>query len=255
MAFGDALVGLIRRGGTVALDAVLPPRCIACGKGVDAPRSLCGTCWGSLAFIDGPVCAQCGLPFEHEAGEGALCGGCIALPPVFARARAALRYDEASRGLILAFKHGDRLEGARLFGRWLARAAEPLLAEAEMIAPVPLHRWRLFLRLYNQSAILAGALGEATGKPVLPDLLVRRRWTPSQSGRNADERRANVRRAFAVPERHLGRLEGRRVLLVDDVLTTGATVEASAAALLRAGARAVDVATLARVVRPRALDL
>jgi len=255
MGILEAWARRLGQGGRIALDAVLPPRCIACGAGVDMPQSLCADCWGGLTFIDGPVCTRCGLPFEHEAEAGTLCGGCIALAPVYDRARAALRYDEASRGLVLAFKHGDRLEGARLFGRWLVRAAEPLIADADLIAPVPLHPWRLFLRLYNQSALLAGELARLSGGRLIPDLLRRTRWTPSQAGRNADERRTNVRRAFGVMARYQDRLAGRRVLLVDDVFTTGATVEAAAGTLLKAGASAVDVVALARVVRPQALDL
>lgn len=208
-----------------------------------------------MTFVDGPCCARCGLPFELDVGEEALCGGCIAAPPSFARARSALRYDDASRKLILAFKHGDRLEGVRLFGRWLAQAGAKLTSDADLIAPVPLHRWRLFLRLYNQSAVLARALGEAAGKPVVPDLLSRVRWTPSQAGRNARQRRANVRRAFVVPEARRASVEGARILLIDDVFTTGATVDACAETLLEHGARAIDVLTLARVVRPQPVDL
>jgi len=238
------------RSGSFLLDAVLPPRCLACGAGVDRPQSLCGACWGGLAFLEGPACARCGLPFEHEVGEGSLCGACLAAPPPFERARAALRYDDASRGLILAFKHGDRLEGTKLFGRWVARAAEALDPRPDLVAPVPLHPFRLFLRLYNQSALLASVAARHLERPCVPDLLLRIRWTPSQAGRDAAERHANVRRAFRLNERYRRTVAGRRVLLIDDVFTTGATVEACALALLKAGAAAVDVATLARVVRP-----
>jgi ComF family protein len=238
------------RSGSFLLDAVLPPRCLVCGAGVDRPQSLCGACWGGLAFLDGPACAQCGLPFEHEVGEGALCGVCLVAPPPFRRARAALRYDEASRGLILAFKHGDRIEGAKLFGRWVARAAEGLGPPPDLVVPVPLHPFRLFLRLYNQSALLAAEVARRLERPVVPDLLRRVRWTPSQAGRDAAERHANVRRAFAVAPRWRDAVADRRVLLIDDVFTTGATVEACVRALRESGAAAVDVATLARVVRP-----
>jgi predicted amidophosphoribosyltransferase len=212
------------RVGTVLLDALLPARCLACPEPVGAPGALCPACWGALAFIAPPLCACCGTPFEFEgqSAQGILCGACIADPPVYARARAALRYDDGSRSLILRFKHGDRTHAAPAFGRWLARAGSDLLADAELIVPVPLHWTRLFARRYNQSAL--GRLGRAG-------------------------RERNVRGAFAVPAGRRARIEGRRVLLVDDVLTTGATIEACARALLSAGAETVDALTLARVVR------
>ncbi len=168
----------------------------------------------------------------------------------YIRARAALTYDDASRRLIIAFKHGDETHAARPFGRWVAAAAGPLLRDADLVAPVPLHRRRLFRRRYNQAALLAQAVAEAGGVAAVLDLLVRRRPTPSQGGRSRAGRLANVRGAFAVAPRHARRLDGRRVLLVDDVMTTGATVSECARALRRAGSGAVDVATLARVVRP-----
>ncbi len=159
------------------------------------------------------------------------------------------RYDDHSRGLILRFKYADQLDGAPSYGTWLARAGAELVREADLIAPVPLHRWRLLRRRFNQSAVLAHALGRQAGKPVAADLLVRTRATPSQGGLNFRQRRRNVRNAFAVRRPRAASVRGRRVLLVDDVLTTGATVEACAKALLAAGASGVDVVVLARVVR------
>ena len=239
-----------RRAGAGLLNGILPPRCLKCGVPVDAAGALCSACWPAMAFLAPPYCAVCGLPFEFDLGPGAICAGCAAEPPVFQRARAVLRYDDASRDLILRFKHGDRTDAAPAFGQWLQRAGAGLLADAEVIAPVPLHWWRLFRRRYNQAALLGGALAKAAGVPAVNDLLVRRRATPSQGGLGAAQRRRNVAGAFAVHPRHRAALADRRVLLVDDVLTTGATAEACARALFKAGARAVDVLTLARVVRP-----
>jgi ComF family protein len=244
-----ALTAGLKRGSARLLDIVLPPRCLKCGATVDAVGALCVRCWPDVAFLAPPHCAACGVPFEFDLGADAICGACAREPPVFARARAAFRYDEASKDLILRFKHADRTDSAPAFARWMARAGDGLLAEADLIAPVPLHWMRLFMRRYNQAALLTSALARLSGKPAVNDLLVRRRRTPSQGGLGAAARRRNVAGAFAVHRRHRDLVEDRRVLLVDDVLTTGATVSACAAALLRAGARAADVLTLARVVR------
>ncbi|MDG5495805.1 ComF family protein [Niveispirillum sp. BGYR6] len=237
-----------------ALDLLLPPRCLGCGDRVGTPGTLCPTCWTAMHFIDAPFCACCGLPFDYDAGAGALCGACIAAPPQFGRARAVLSYDDASRPLILGFKHGDRTDAAPGFARWMARSGATLLAECDVIAAVPLHRWRLLRRRYNQSALLALHLGRVSGKPVVPDLLIRRRATPSQGGLTAKGRARNVAGAFAAHPRHRDRISGARVLLVDDVLTTGATVGECARVLRRAGAVGVDVLTLARVPKPVRLD-
>lgn len=232
------------------LDAILPPHCLKCRVPVGEPGSLCADCWNAVTFIAEPVCAACGLPFEVPAGRDALCGGCLRRRPVFERARAALAYDDASRDMILAFKHADRTEAAPAFARWMARAGRDLTARADMVAPVPLHWRRFWRRRYNQSALLARALGGQAGIAVVPDLLVRARSTPSQGGLGRAARARNVRGAFRLNGRMAARVRGARVLLVDDVYTTGATVEACARVLLRAGAAAVDVLTLARVVRP-----
>jgi len=242
--------GALGRVARVALNAVLPPRCLACGEPVADPGTLCAPCWSGLSFIAPPVCAACGYPFAYEEAAGALCGACSRERPAYHRARAALIYDQASRGLILALKHGDRTDSAPSLARWIGGAARELLGAADMIAPVPLHRWRLLARRYNQSALLAHALARGTGLPCVADLLVRRRRTPSQGGLTARQRRDNVRGAFAVHPARADALAGKRVVLVDDVLTTGATAESCARALVRGGAAAVEVATLARVVRP-----
>lgn len=234
------------------LDLLLPPRCLACGVEVVRPGALCPRCWDEVAFISPPFCALCGYPFEFDPGTGALCAACLREPPAFDRARAVMRYDARGRALVLGFKHGDRTEGAPAYAVWLARAGAELLAEADVLAPVPLHWRRLFARRYNQAALLAQALAQASGVPLVPDLLRRRRATPSQGRLSAVGRARNVAGAFAVTPARAAALAGRHVLLIDDVLTTGATVAACAATLRRAGAAGVDVLVLARVVRPQA---
>jgi len=232
-----------------AVDAVLPPRCLGCGEVVEDSGTLCGSCWSGLTMLGPPFCSCCGFPFPYAAPEETLCAACARVPPLFDRARAVFRYDDASRGLVLGFKHADETHAAVAFGRWLARAGTKLTADADLIAPVPLHRWRLLSRRYNQSALLAQALARVAGPQLAVDLLVRRRHTPRQGRLSPLARRRNVRGAFAVRPRWKQAVEGRRVLLVDDVLTTGATVEECARVLRRQGAAGVDVLTLARVVR------
>jgi len=235
-----------------ALDLLLPPTCMLCPVPVDAPGLLCGTCFGELTSGGEPCCLCCGVPFDlaWHAAEGGLCQRCIDTPPAFERARGALRYDNASRRLVLPFKHGDRIEFAPLLARLMARSGARLLREADVLVPVPLHRRRLFVRRYNQAALLAQALGSMTGRHVLVDALARVTATQNLDGKTAAERRDEVATAFAVRPRRAGRLEGRRVLLIDDVMTSGATAGACSESLLAAGAAAVDVLVAARVPDP-----
>ncbi|HEY3918333.1 MAG TPA: ComF family protein [Stellaceae bacterium] len=237
----------LRRARDRLLDLLLPPRCLACGSPVAATGTLCTGCWRGLTFLGAPCCAGCGYPFDFDLGPGGLCGACLAAAPRFDRARAALRYDDGSRPLILALKHGDRLHLVPPLGQWMHRAGVELLSEADLQLPVPLHWTRLFARRYNQAAALAHAIAKAGGPAVAADCLIRRRRTPSQGNKNASARRRNVAGAFAV--KRPDKIHGKRVVLVDDVLTTGATVEECARVLKRAGAVRVDVLTLARVVR------
>jgi ComF family protein len=239
----------LRHIGGMWLDAILPPLCLGCGEIVATPGSLCVSCWQGFSFIAPPQCTRCGVPFAEDLGPAAECADCLSHPPRFHRARAALAYDDRSRRLILPFKHGDRTDIARAAGAWMARAGADLLAEADLVAPVPLHWRRLFMRRYNQAGLLATRVARDAGLRMAPDLLRRRRWTGSQAGLKATERRRNVRLAFDVHPRWAGKLANRRILLVDDVLTTGATVDACVRVLAKAGAGHVDVLTLARVVR------
>ncbi len=233
----------------LVIDALLPPLCLSCGAEVAEPGSLCPACWSAMIFLGDPSCACCGLPFELDPGEGAVCGACARRVPRFGRARAVFRYDDASKALILRFKHADRLEGVGAFARWMARAGGAMLKEADLLVPVPLHRWRLLARRYNQAALLAVAIGRLAGVAVEPGMLARVRRTPPQGHLGHDARARNVAGAFAVAEGRRSRLGGRRVVLIDDVMTSGATVDECARVLLKAGASAVDVLTLGRVVR------
>ena len=212
---GASAKGVLGRLAKRTLDTLLPPQCLGCSALVDTPGALCFRCWGEITFLGPPQCHVCGLPFDYDLGEGAVCGACARRAPAY--------------------------------GRWLARAGSGLIAESDLIAPVPLHWTRLFARRFNQAALLAQALGRLSGLPVAPDLLVRRRRTPSQGGLSPYRRRLNVSGAFAV--RRKRPVGGLGVLLVDDVFTTGATAAACARALLKAGAKSVNVLTLARVQR------
>ncbi|MDQ2859751.1 MAG: ComF family protein [Pseudomonadota bacterium] len=242
---GAALRGAIDR----ALDLLLPPRSLNEGAhgGVVQSAGLTADSWSRITFIEAPFCDGCGTPFEYDMGAGARCAACQGRRPAFDHARAACLYDDHARDLILKLKHADRTDLSGLFARWLARAAADLLPHVDAVAPVPLHRWRLLRRRYNQAAEIARPLARQAGLAYLPDVLRRVRPTPSQSGKSGAGRRRNVAAAFVVAASARRRIEGRRLLLIDDVLTTGATAEGCARALKTAGAARVDVAVIARV--------
>lgn len=239
----------LQTAGRLALNTVLPPRCLACGELVDRQGQICAVCWPQLDFIARPYCDVCGLPFAHDMGPEAVCGACMAEPPAYDRARAALIYNDLSARLIIGFKHGDRTHHAPAFAAWLRTAGADLLDQADIVTAVPLHSRRLWLRRFNQSAMMAGFLARDVGKVAVPDLIVRTRATPTQSGRTRLQRFENVRAAFAVRAGRTSLVPGARIVVVDDVFTTGATVSAVARCLSRAGAGHVSVLTLARVVR------
>jgi ComF family protein len=230
------------------LDLALPPLCAACRVPLEG-RGLCPACWSKLSFITRPYCERLGIPFVYDPGPGILSMAAIADPPAYHRARAAVRFDEISRALVHALKYADRLL-APMMGRWIAHAGRELLAEADALVPVPLHWRRLWARRFNQSAMLAAAISGETGLPVAAGALKRVKPTAQQFGLSRTERAANVQGAFRVPPDSKAAVTGRHLILVDDVLTTGATVDGCARALLRAGATSVDVLVFARVAEP-----
>jgi ComF family protein len=233
------------------LRAVFPPECLCCGARVDSDFALCGACWRETPFVFGAACDLCGigLPGQSGGGEALICEDCHAVARPWARGRAVLQYAQNGRKLVLGLKHGDRAEVARAAGPWLARAGADLLADDPLIVPIPLHWQRLAMRRFNQAALLAKAMAQASGRDWLPDALIRPRRTATQDGRDREGRFANLDAAIAPHPRHGARLAGRRVLLIDDVMTSGATFSAAAQACFKAGAGAVDVIALARVAR------
>jgi len=232
-----------------ALSLVLPARCLSCGTIVADTGSLCSECWGQVSFLAPPLCRACGIPFPYEAVPDALCADCARVARPYERARAAIVYNDESRRLILGFKHGDRTEAAVLFAKWMARAGAPLLEEAELLIPVPLHWQRLFARRYNQAALLAHGLTKMTGVPTESRLLLRRRRTASQGHLSPQARRRNLAGAFMLAPRAEALLAGKSLLLIDDVMTSGATLDEAAKVLRKAGAASVNALTLARAVR------
>ena len=248
---GAVLSGWIEAGrnaGLLLLNAVLPPQCLACSAIVEKPGHLCSSCFARFTFITPPHCGICGLPIDQAITDDLICGACVVERPSYGRARAVFLYDDHSRQLVLKLKHGDRTDMAVHLAKWMHRSGAELISGADVIVPVPLHRLRLVSRTYNQSALLARALGEIAAKRFAADALTRAKSTASQGGLSRAQRRRNVAGAFAVSRP--GAVEGKHVLLIDDVLTSGATANACSLALFQAGARSVDVLVLARVPAP-----
>lgn len=247
-----ALAGLARTGREIvgrALEALYPAACPSCHAPVARNGFLCAPCWAATPFIERPFCERSGVPFAQDLGAGLLSPEVIADPPVWRRARAATRYEDGpARRLVHRLKYGDRTELAGPMGRWMARAGAELLADAEVLAPVPLHRGRLFARRFNQAAALAEAVARASGVPCDPLILERVKATAPQVGLTRAQRADNLQGAFRTPPERRQAVAGRRVLLIDDVMTSGATANACARALLRAGAEQVDALVFARVV-------
>jgi ComF family protein len=233
-----------------AVDLVAPSLCLCCGAPVGQPESLCLTCWAKLQQLDEPVCDMLGTPFAYDQGEGAVSAAALNDPPPWNRARAAVIFDEASARLVHALKYRDRQEAGLLMARMMARAGRSLLAEADVILPVPLHRMRLWQRRFNQSAFLAQQLSRLSAKPWRHDVLLRVRRTRAQVGLDEAQRRKNVRGAFLLRPEALASVAGKAVLLVDDVRTTGATAEACASVLKQAGAARVSLLSFALVPYP-----
>lgn len=236
------------------LDVALPALCLSCRKRVDAHGGLCHQCWGGLKFLSAPQCGQCGTPFEVALGESLICGACLADPPPLLQARAAVAYDDASKPIILALKHADRLELAPMMAKMMLAQGRDVFEGADRLIPVPLHWLRRLRRRSNQAAELARALARYSGVPFGPGLLFRKRATESQGGMPTPHaRKRNVSGAFAV--RNAQAIAGLKLVLVDDVYTTGSTLSACAKALLKAGASQVSAVTFARVVRPAQVGL
>ncbi len=246
------LASLLLHGARQACGAVLgllyPPTCIACQGATGEPHALCAACWSQIRFIERPFCERLGTPFQVDLGQPLLSPAAIADPPVFGRARAVAEYDGAASLLVHRLKYNDRPELGRALGRMMVRAGAELLADADVIVPVPLHRWRLWRRRFNQAMILARVVSTGSGVPCDPFLLERVKHTRRQVGLTKTQRQENLQGAFRVPADAKARLRGRRVLLVDDVLTTGSTANAACRALLRGGAATVDILAFARVV-------
>lgn len=231
------------------IDFVLPPRCIGTRDIVDAQGMVSPDFWRELHFITPPLCNACGLPFGFDMPGEALCGACLEHEPSFDRARAACAYNDASRKLVLAFKYGDNLHAINTLVPWMLRAGEGMIAACDIIAPVPLHGRRLRERKFNQSALLAAGIAKRSNKLCQLDLLTRTRHTPPQKGLNAKERNLNVKDAFAVKEKLLPMIKDKTILLVDDVYTTGATLNECAKILKDVGAAHVFVITIARATK------
>jgi ComF family protein len=229
-------------------EALFPPTCLDCHVVTSRTGTLCPRCWNKVKFIERPFCEVLGTPFAYDQGDGMVSGDAIANPPPFRRARTVSAYGEVTKKLVHQLKYNDRTDLAPWMAEWMMRAGAELLADCDLIIPVPLHRWRYFTRRFNQSAELARAIGKASGKAFDPTALVRIRRTKQQVGLGARQREDNVRGAFKVPDQMLMAVSGKTILLVDDVYTTGATINAATKALKKAGAKAVDVLTFARVI-------
>jgi ComF family protein len=240
---------------TALLDTIYPPRCLACPTFTDSAHGLCASCWRETYFISGAACEACGAPIPGEAERGARCDTCRRHPPAWDRGAAALLYRGAGKRMVLAFKHADRLDMAMPLARWMQAAGAGVLSEADLVVPVPLHWRRLFTRRYNQSAELARALGRLGDRPCVPDLLQKTRATPDQKSLGRVARATNQLDAVRVNPRRRDRLAGRSVLVVDDVLTTGATLSVCAEVLKGAGAAQVNILALCRVAFGESADI
>ena len=233
-----------------ALHVIYPPQCLSCDARVTTDFGLCGDCWRDTPFITGLVCNQCGTPLPgQETGRPETCDDCLTIARPWTQGRAAMLYKDNARHMVLALKHGDRLDLARPAAMWLLKSAQPILLPGMLVAPIPLHWLRLIKRRYNQSALLSQALAKLAHLDHCPDLLIRHRHTPSQEGRSRDARFANLVNSLVIHPRRASLASGRHILLVDDVMTSGATFAAAAEACVAAGATGVSVLALARVAK------
>lgn len=238
----------LRMAGQGAANLLFPATCIGCRTHVSQPGTLCPACWSDLRFIEKPYCPVLGTPFAYDFGDGFMSAAAVADSPPFRRVRSAVVHRGAAQRMAVSLKFYDRTDLAPWMARWMQRAGRELLDDCDVILPVPLHRWRFLQRRFNQSAELARALSQLEDKPFVPQALMRVRRTERQIGLGMKERKRNVDGAFRVMKEHEIHIRGRHVLLIDDVYTTGATVKAATRALLRGGAKSVDVLTFSRVL-------
>jgi ComF family protein len=243
------MLSLIKQVLHTSVDFLLPPRCLLCYERTTDPHNVCAGCWQGLTFISKPLCITCGLPFDFGIEDELSCAPCLDHPPSFEKMRSAVAYNDTSRHLVLSFKHGDMLQTAKLLSRWMLNAGRDLVDQADVIIPVPLHRLRLMWRQYNQAAILTNEIAKLSGKPRHNEILIRTRYTPSQGKKTYKERVKNVKSAIQLNKKYLDHLKGKKVLLIDDVYTTGATIEECCRILKSGGAQSVNVLTFARVVK------
>lgn len=242
------MMALMARAAQGLSQIIFPPLCPGCGIILARQAALCGACWGEVQFIERPFCDVTGAPFDHDLGDGIISAEAIAYPPDYDHARSAVVHEGIALGMVHGHKFRDRGDLTPLMAQWMARAGGALLNDCDLIVPVPLHYFRHIARRYNQSAELARQLAGLSGRPHRPDLLVRQIKTKSQRGLSRKERLQNVEQAFRVPEAKIIDCAQKNILLVDDVLTTGATVNAAARQLKRAGALRVDVITFSRAL-------
>jgi len=239
---------LIKPSAKRLLDIIYPPHCISCGDSVSQNGTICAHCWGDINFITDPQCYICGFPFDFEALEGSVCAGCTKNPPRFAKARSVFLYDDASRKMITSFKYNDRIENRAAYARWMARVGADMIREADFIIPVPLHFFKLLIRKYNQAALLSHELAKIVDKKVLARAIIRKKYTKTQAAFSHKGRFKNIGGAFKINPKYQQILHGKKILLVDDVITTGATADECAKVLLKAGVERVELLTLAKTL-------